>query len=1096
MKHYIITLLTLLCCFDPLSNVIAQETLKTKREPMKVHPFEAKKAFHQQNSGRTYPYRKIDGRNAQDSHSPNKFISLPGATLLSNSSVREIKLDQERHLPIFIRSQHPVRRTTSGKVFDSQQEAREITLAHVKGLDKVLALRNPEKELNIETVKEDKLGHVHVSLTQQVGGIPIFGADLKVHYSPTGERIVNGHHFPTPDLGRLVPSLSSEEALAIAKRDLEANEEAEKFLLGESHNDLEIPESTAKLVIYPDPNAEGTFHLAYEIDLHASIGSNWAYFVDAHYGRVINAYSQICSYLPDHDHHDHPNKRTAAEEEHSPFHAPHSILNPTQQQGTDLLGQTQTFSTYEVQDQQGPAWLMVDATKQMFKGVPNGKAFPGFGDETGVIVTLDFRNQAPAEDVSFSYVFSTDGQWDPKGVSAHMNATISYDYFEQIHGRTSIDNKGMDVVSFINVLDRDGNQMDNAFWNGYYMFYGNGNRIFTKPAQASLDIGGHEMTHGVISSSANLVYQGISGALNESFADVFGVMIDRDDFKMGEDIINSDLIPSGAARDMADPHNGSQPGSFSWQPKHMDEYVETQEDNGGVHINSGIPNYAAYLIIQEIGREKTEQIYYRALTQYLTRSSNFLDARLAIVQSAKDLYGAQAQEAQACARGFAAVGIGDPVADNDTPTDPESKTPPLETNPGDQFLLFTNTDFSCNCPLQRVDIEAGTIETISRTHHIRPVSVSDDGSLAIMITEDRKVNLIDLTQSPVLEDVVETEGVTWGNVVLSKDGNRFAAITDQAEGYIFVADLISGEIVQYELYNPTTGQGIVQSDVVLFADALEWDHSGQFLFYDALHSVGASSSRESDEYWDMGILHAWDNERNTFGSGQISKLFVNLPVGFDIGNPSLAKNSTHILTYEIVNFSENQFQILATNIETGDTQLLWENTRLGFPEYSVTDQQLIFSAENTDGSPILATVDLQGDKISPVEGSAQGIIGNAKWPVWYATGNRSLVPIGLSPNPGPGPGPSTPIKDHIDPSLEITLYPNPIAGGTDLNIQSATPGLSSLKLRDGMGRVVGSWDLQGANPQQTIRLPQVSAGIYLAELQAGEKYHIQRLRIQ
>ena len=278
--------------------------------------------------------------------------------------------------------------------------------------------------------------------------------------------------------------------------------------------------------------------------------------------------------------------------------------------------------------------------------------------------------------------------------------------------------------------------------------------------------------------------------------------------------------------------------------------------------------------------------------------------------------------------------------------------------------------------------------------------------------------------------------------------------------------------------------------MVLFADALEWDHSGQYLFYDALNSVGSSSSRESDEYWDIGILHAWDNEQNTFGSGQISKIFTSLPPGFDIGNPSLAKNSTHILTYEIVNFSENEYQILSTNLETGDTEMIWNNVRLGFPEFSVTDGQLIFSAENTSGEPVLATIDLQEDKITPIVGTETGIIGNAKWPVWYATGTRSLVPLSTEL-------PTSNAKKLADAST-VYVYPNPLASTSQLFIESQSIGLipNSLRITDLMGKEVGTWTFSTSSLVQKIQLPTLPVGMYLAEIQTGKESFYQRIQIQ
>ena len=94
--------------------------------------------------------------------------------------------------------------------------------------------------------------------------------------------------------------------------------------------------------------------------------------------------------------------------------------------------------------------------------------------------------------------------------------------------------------------------MDNAFWNGEFMGYGNGNQGF-KPLAGALDVAGHEMTHGVIENTARLEYRNQSGALNESFADIFATLIDRDDWTLGEDVVKSNVFPSGALRSLENP---------------------------------------------------------------------------------------------------------------------------------------------------------------------------------------------------------------------------------------------------------------------------------------------------------------------------------------------------------------------------------------------------------------------------------------------------------------------------------------------------------------------------------------------------------------
>ena len=108
----------------------------------------------------------------------------------------------------------------------------------------------------------------------------------------------------------------------------------------------------------------------------------------------------------------------------------------------------------------------------------------------------------------------------------------------------------------MNVPDEDdGSGLDNAYWNGKAMFYGNGATSF-KPLAGAIDVAGHEMTHGVVQSTANLEYQGESGAINESIADIFGSMMDPADWLIGEDVVKPGAFPGGALRSLQDPHNG------------------------------------------------------------------------------------------------------------------------------------------------------------------------------------------------------------------------------------------------------------------------------------------------------------------------------------------------------------------------------------------------------------------------------------------------------------------------------------------------------------------------------------------------------------
>jgi Zn-dependent metalloprotease len=272
---------------------------------------------------------------------------------------------------------------------------------------------------------------------------------------------------------------------------------------------------------------------------------------------------------------------------------------------------------------------------------------------------------------------------------AYDGAGNTYMLFKDVYGRDSIDGAGMDIESVVHY----GASYDNAYWNGRYMVYGDGDedmpveqRLFNRFTIA-MDVIGHELTHGVTSYTANLYYYEQSGALNESFSDVFGILT-KQRF-LGQTAAESDwVIGAGlftprvqgvGIRSMSnpgtaynDPILGRDP-----QPGHMNNYVNTTQDNGGVHINSGIPNRAFYITALEMGGnawEKAGRIWYTTLRDRLTARSNFQQAADLTYDVAGSLYGSGSQEQQAVRSGWREVGI---LTGSDvTPTPPP--TPPSE----------------------------------------------------------------------------------------------------------------------------------------------------------------------------------------------------------------------------------------------------------------------------------------------------------------------------------------------------------------------------------------------------------------------------------
>lgn len=249
---------------------------------------------------------------------------------------------------------------------------------------------------------------------------------------------------------------------------------------------------------------------------------------------------------------------------------------------------------------------------------------------------------------------------------AYDGAGTTYDLYKNIYDRNSIDNNGMRLDSTVHYKKN----YDNAFWDGQQMVYGDGDGELFNRFTIAIDVIGHELTHGVTQFEAKLVYSQQPGALNESMSDVFGSLVKQYSLDQAADeadwLIGQGLLASGvngvALRSMKapgtaydDPVLGKDP-----QPAHMKDYVNTISDNGGVHINSGIPNHAFYVAATEIGGkswEKAGQIWYIALRDKLTSNSNFQDCANLTYQTAADLYGAGSLEQQAVQKGWSEVGI-------------------------------------------------------------------------------------------------------------------------------------------------------------------------------------------------------------------------------------------------------------------------------------------------------------------------------------------------------------------------------------------------------------------------------------------------------
>ncbi|MFF6881948.1 M4 family metallopeptidase [Streptomyces sp. NPDC012421] len=249
---------------------------------------------------------------------------------------------------------------------------------------------------------------------------------------------------------------------------------------------------------------------------------------------------------------------------------------------------------------------------------------------------------------------------------AYAGLGATFTLFRDAFGRDSMDGAGLPLLATVHYDENYGN----AFWNGEQMVFGDGDDEIFLDFTLPVDVIAHELAHGFTQYTANLEYFSQSGALNESVSDVFGALVkqhalgqtaEQADWLIGEGLFHPN-VEGTALRSMKAPGTaydddvlGKDP-----QPAHMDDYVRTSRDNGGVHINSGIPNHAFYLAATELGGhawERAGRIWYDVMTGgTLTPETRFSEFAVATVAAAKARYG-DAAEIQAVTKAWAAVGV-------------------------------------------------------------------------------------------------------------------------------------------------------------------------------------------------------------------------------------------------------------------------------------------------------------------------------------------------------------------------------------------------------------------------------------------------------
>jgi bacillolysin len=495
--------------------------------------------------------------------------------------------------------------------------------------------------LRLRSSVEDTMieGRVHDRFDQYVDGVRIFGAQLVRQRSAAGVESVFGSVYPEDLKIPTTPTLSADDATARVAA-------LEGRVIGGR-----LPE----LVILP--REDGTFRLTWL--LRARLGKDMVgLFLDARTGEEVWRYSLI--------------QRQSAVGT-----------------GTGVLGDRKKLSTRQASG----VFLADDALRP-----PTLITYDLKGDYERALRVL-FGEVTPGQSDIAS---DTDNTWtDGPNVDGHAYLGFTYDYFFQRFGRRGLDGNNRAIRAIVHPAPREDplslpefvldNFLLNAFWCGECGLPGQGYMVFGEGLPTRFSLGGqnynfwsggydvvaHELAHAVTEFSSGLIYENESGALNEAFSDIMGTGAEfharatgRSD-RAADYLIGEDVVTPARAGALTGLRSMSDPRSFG-DPDHYTIRYTGPEDNGGVHINSGIPNHAFFLAIEggtnrtsglavtgvgAANREQIERIFYRGFTSYLTPTANFAQARQATLRAASELFGESSAAFRAVQQAWTAVGV-------------------------------------------------------------------------------------------------------------------------------------------------------------------------------------------------------------------------------------------------------------------------------------------------------------------------------------------------------------------------------------------------------------------------------------------------------
>lgn len=739
-------------------------------------------------------------------------------------------------------------------------DCEAMAYALLRQLCGVMNLEAPEEEFEVTEISNDKIGLIHIALAQKIEGLSVWGADIKVHLGSDFMPIEISGIYAPPPRHEFWPSKAIPESEAVANALVEVKS-------------CKITSSQVEKIAYWNPDTKP--YPCYRVAVEPADGQAYYVFVSALDGHIVHVYNRVID----------------------------AVASGYAQ---DLQGNSRLVNSYYDQG----TYYALDITLPSYNS--SASQPPMFDQTYGGLFVLE-------DDSGIDYVRSTSStSWDAAAVSAQYNLRTAYEYFSNTHSRNSFDDSNAKITSVIHW----GASFENAFWNpsDKTFKFGDGASTFKNLAGA-LDVTAHEFSHAVVSYTANLIYENQSGAMNEHYADLFGAMVDRDDWLIGEDICKTAV----ALRDMQNPRSVS---VLSQLPDRMSDYNylpnNQDNDNGGVHINCGILNRMAYVLSDEvpaIGKNKLELIAYHALDNYLVQYSQFIDYRRAMISAAQDLYGWGSAEEGAVKAAFNAVEIYD---------DTGSPSPVVYSNTGEEQTLFLFADedvynAEIDSPyLLGVNLPGGNYLVSNRyLQKTRPVMSGDTMELAFLDINGDLWGIDENGEQLLIEDT----GLQSFSV--SKDSRYFSFVyPNMPTIYIYDSEADQNWAVDLEIAQ-TDGMVVELGN----PDISTFSPSGDKLVFDATSKISFSDGSEYD-FW--GIYSIRMADRSIFPVWQPSQ-------GLMFGNPHFSNLHPDLIVADMVYVDSAECSAVSINMWHQDGYILTDgNESFAHSSFSGLDNDLLF----------------------------------------------------------------------------------------------------------------------------------------------------------